>query len=194
MRSAEEKKSVERQRDASHLAWIDLEMTGLNPVCDVILQAALIVTTADLTILEEYACDVWQPESALAAMSPFVRDMHTSTGLLKRVRQSRMDVLAAERALLERVTGWCAFPAVLCGNSIGQDRRFLERHMPGLSGFLHYRMLDVTTVKLLARAWYGEEALYVKSEAGAHDALVDIHNSIAELAHYRKSLFRASTS
>ena len=193
MKAAEEKRSVERTRNASHLAWLDLEMTGLNPACDVILQAALIVTTVDLMILEEYACDVWQPESALANMSPFVRDMHTSTGLLKRVRQSRMDVLAAERALLERVTGWCTFPAVLCGNSIGQDRRFLERYMPGLSGFLHYRMLDVTTVKLLARAWYGEEAVYVKPEALAHDALVDIRNSIAELAHYRKNLFQAPT-
>jgi oligoribonuclease len=191
MRAAEEKRSVERTRDAKHLAWIDLEMTGLNPACDVILQAALIVTTSDLSILEEYSCDVWQPETALANMSPFVRDMHTATGLLKRVRQSRVDVLTAERALLERVSGWCSFPAVLCGNSIGQDRRFLERYMPGLSGFLHYRMLDVTTVKLLAQGWYGDAALYVKPEAGSHDALVDIHNSIAELAHYRKSLFRA---
>jgi oligoribonuclease len=123
-------------------------------------------------------------------MSPFVRDMHTANGLLKRVRQSRMDVLAAERALLERVAGWCPFPAVLCGNSVNQDKRFLDRYMPGLAGFLHYRVLDVTTVKLLAQAWYGESAVYVKPEAGAHDALVDIKNSIAELEYYRKTLFR----
>lgn len=182
---------MERTQDCTHLAWLDLEMTGLNPASDVILQAALIVTTADLSVLEEYSSDVWQPESALASMSPFVRDMHTNNGLLKRVRQSRMDVLAVERALLERVAGWCTFPALLCGNSVAQDKRFLERYMPGLAGFLHYRMLDVTTIKLLARAWYGESAVYVKPEAGAHNALVDIKNSIAELEHYRKTLFRS---
>ena len=183
---------MERTQDPTHLAWIDLEMTGLDPLCDDILQAALMVTTADLEVLEEYACDVWQPESSLAKMRPFVRDMHTTTGLLKRVRQSRMDLGAAERALLERVAGWCPYPAILCGNSVGHDKRFLEQHMPGLNAYLSYRVLDVSSVKLLASRWYGEASVFVKPEVGAHDALVDIKNSVAELAHYRATLFRRS--
>lgn len=166
-------------------------MTGLDVQNDVILQAALIVTDHVLQPLEEFVCDIWQPEEALARMTPFVRDMHTQTGLLARVRASRTDVRSAERQLLERVAAWCEHPAILCGNSIGYDRRFVDRYMPGLAGYLSYRMIDVTSLKLLAKLWHGESAVFVKSEAGAHDALVDIRNSIAELAHYRKTLLRA---
>ncbi len=184
------RETVERRRDGRHLAWLDLEMTGLDAQSDVILQAALIVTDAELRPLEQFATDVWQPDAALQRMSPFVRDMHERTGLLDRVRRSRVDVRAAERALLERLTGWCDYPAVLCGNSIGQDRRFIDRWMPGLAGYLSYRMIDVTALKLLAKLWNGESAVYVKPEVGAHDALVDIQNSIAELAHYRATLMR----
>jgi oligoribonuclease len=125
-------------------------------------------------------------------MSPFVRDMHSKTGLLSRIGTSRLELGAAERLLLERIAGWCAYPALLCGNSIGQDRRFIDRYMPGLSRYLHYRMLDVTSLKVLARLWYGESAVFAKPSEGAHDALVDIRNSIAELAHYRKTLFRST--
>ena len=92
--------------------------------------------------------------------------------------------------LLERVAGWCGYPATLCGNTIGQDRRFVDRWMPGLAGYLHYRMVDVTSLKLLAKLWYDASALYDKPSEGAHDALVDIKNSIAELAHYRAKLLR----
>jgi len=179
-----------RTPGAGNLAWIDLEMTGLDSQNDVIVQAALIVTDAELRPLEEYACDVWQPEDALARMTPFVRHMHEKTGLLPRVRQSRIEIGMLERQLLERVAGWCAYPAVMCGNSIGQDKRFIERWMPGLAGFFSYRVLDVTSVKLLARLWYGENSVYQKPEQGEHDALVDIRNSIAELAHYRRVVFR----
>lgn len=181
---------VERAQRSGNLAWVDLEMTGLDSERDVIVQAALIVTDAQLEPLEEYVCDVWQPPAALERMTPFVRDMHQKSGLLGRLANSRVDVLSAERALLERIAGWCSYPAVLCGNSIGQDKRFIERWMPGLAGYLNYRIIDVTTLKLLARAWYGEQAVYSKPAEGAHDALVDIKNSIAELAHYRKTLFR----
>jgi oligoribonuclease len=135
-------------------------------------------------------CDVWQPESELAKMTPFVRDMHEGTGLLGRVKNSRVDVWALEKRLLERVTGWCAYPAILCGNTIGQDKRFVERHMPGLAGYLSYRTIDVTSLKLLAKLWYGEAAVFSKPQAGEHDALVDIKNSIKELAHYRAALFQ----
>lgn len=182
---------VVRQQSSSNLAWLDMEMTGLDPQEDVILQAALIITDAQLNVLEEYVCDVWQPDALLARMVPFVKEMHETTGLTERVRKSRVDLLVAERKLLERVAGWCTYPAVLCGNTIGQDKRFVDQWMPGLSGYLSYRTIDVTSLKLLARAWYGEEAVYDKPVKGEHDALVDIRNSIAELAHYRATVFKA---
>ena len=181
----------ERTQHPQNLVWLDLEMTGLEVESHVILQAALIVTDADLRPLEEFCLDIWQPEAELAKMSPFVRDMHDKTGLLARVGQSRTDTRRAEQQLLEIVTGWCPYGAVLCGNSIWQDRRFIERYMPGLAAYLTYRLLDVSSVKVLARTWYGQSAVYVKPTAGEHDALVDIRNSIAELAHYRRTLFRA---
>ena len=181
---------IERKQSDSNLAWLDLEMTGLDPQADVIIQAALIITDANLNVLEEFVCDIWQPDALLARMVPFVREMHEATGLTGRVKKSRVDLVAAERRLIERVAGWCAYPAVLCGNTIGQDKRFVDRWMPGLSGYLSYRTLDVTSLKLLAKAWYGDEAVFQKSQKGEHDALVDIRNSIAELAHYRATLFK----
>lgn len=181
---------MERHQSPGNLAFVDMEMTGLDPQVDVILQAAVIITTPELEPLEEYVCDVWQPAAALAGMSPFVRDMHEKSGLLERLAQSRIDTLGAERRLLERIAGWCPYPATLCGNSVGQDKRFIERYMPGLGGYLHYRIVDVTSVKVLGRLWYGESVDYRKPEEGAHDALFDIQQSIAELKHYRKSFFR----
>ncbi len=180
-----------RVQAAGNLAWLDLEMTGLNAQEDVILQAALIITDAQLNILEEFVCDIWQPDQLLARMVPFVKDMHDTTGLTERVRKSRVDLLVAERKLLERVAGWCVYPAVLCGNTIGQDKRFVDEWMPGLAGYLSYRTIDVTSLKLLAKAWYGEDAVYEKPIKGEHDALVDIKNSIAELTHYRATVFKA---
>ena len=181
---------IERTQRPGHLAWVDLEMTGLDSNRDVILQAALVVTDAELRQLEEFAVDVWQPEEALGRMVPFVREMHEKTGLLARVRASKTDLVAAERALLERVTGWCPYQTVLCGNSVGTDKRFLDRWMPGLAAYLSYRIVDVSSLKVLAKLWYGDGAVYKKPEAGEHDALVDIRNSIAELAHYRATLLR----
>ncbi|HVY25295.1 MAG TPA: oligoribonuclease [Polyangiaceae bacterium] len=182
---------VARTQSSTNLAWLDLEMTGLDPQRDVILQAALIITDAQLNVLEEFVCDIWQPDEALERMVPFVKDMHETTGLTERVRKSKLDLLVAERKLMERVTGWCAYPAVLCGNTIGQDKRFVDQWMPGLSGYLSYRTIDVTSLKLLTKAWYGEEAVYDKPVKGEHDALVDIQNSIAELKHYRATVFKA---
>src|SRR5690606_25432168 len=184
------KPPIQRTQSARHLAWLDLEMTGLDPTEDVILQAALIVTDAELRPLDEFVCDICQPESNLAGMTPFVRDMHEKTGLLERVRAATLDVRAAEKRLLQRLAGWCEYPALLCGNTISQDRRFLERYMPALAGYCHYRMLDVTSLKLVAGLWYGEAAIYEKPAEGAHDALVDIKNSIEELKHYRRTLLK----
>lgn len=181
---------VARTQGATNLAWLDLEMTGLDPQKDVIIQAALIVTDAQLNVLEEFVCDIWQPDAALERMVPFVKEMHETTGLTERVRKSKLDLMVAERKLLERVAGWCTYPAVLCGNTIGQDKRFVDQWMPGLSGYLSYRTIDVTSLKLLTKAWYGEEAVFDKPVKGEHDALVDIKNSIAELAHYRATVFK----
>jgi oligoribonuclease len=172
-------------RNPSNLAFIDLEMTGLDPQRDVILQAALIVTDRDLQPLDEYCCDVFAEDGALAPMSPFVRAMHEKNGLIERVRASRIDLREAQRQLLSRVAALCEYPAVLCGSSIWVDRVFLDRYTPALAGYLHYRMIDVTSVKLLVERWYGPDAVFVKPTEGEHDALVDIRNSIAELRHYR---------
>ena len=177
--------AMQRKQQSSNLAWIDLEMTGLDPDHDVILQAALIVTNQELETLEEVTFDVWQPEACLANMSPFVRDMHEKTGLLKRSKESRLECREVERRLLERISGWCAFPAMLCGNSIGQDRRFINRYMPGVAGYLHYRMVDVSSLKVLMHLWYGTAGEYKKPDAGAHDALFDVQQSIQELKFYR---------
>lgn len=182
--------NVKRVQADGNLAWLDLEMTGLDAQNDVILQAALVITNAELTIIEEYCVDIWQPENELAKMTPFVRDMHEKSGLLARLRSSKMDNFAAEQRLLERVTGHCPYPAVLCGNTIGQDKRFVESRMPGLAGYLSYRTIDVSSVKLLAKAWYGSGAIFDKPKDREHDALFDVRNSIAELAHYRKTIFR----
>ena len=181
--------ALERRRSSRHLAWLDLEMTGLDPDSDVILQAALIVTDAQLSPLEEFVCDIWQPDANLERMTPFVREMHEKTGLIERVRASTLDVSFAEKLLIQRISGWCEYPGLLCGNSIGQDRKFVDRYMPGLAGYLHYRMLDVTSLKLLAELW-APQCQFDKPREGAHDALVDIKNSIAELAHYRARLFK----
>jgi oligoribonuclease len=182
-------KIIRRQAEGN-LAWIDLEMTGLDPAYDAVLQGAVIITNKDLEPLEEYVCDIWQPEQELAKMTPFVREMHDKNGLIQRVKASKLDLIAAERRMLERVAGWCPYPATLCGNSVGQDKRFLERYMPGLAGYLSYRIVDVSSLKVMARLWYGEAGVYTKPEKGEHDALVDIRNSIDELKFYRDTHFK----
>jgi oligoribonuclease len=175
-------------RSETNIAFLDLEMTGLNPERDVIIQAALIITNKELEPLDEYVCDIWQSEDALNVMSPFVRDMHNKNGLIERVRASRVDLREAERQLLSRISAQCPHPAVLAGNSVWVDRMFLMRYMPAVAGFLHYRMIDVTSVRLLVDRWVGSSGSFNKSAAGEHDALVDTKNSIAELRHYRAVL------
>ena len=179
-----------RKQSATNLVWLDLEMTGLDAQSDVILQAAQIITDKDLQPIDEYTCVIWQPEAELQKMTPFVRSMHEHNGLLERVRKSQLDLAMAEKQMLERVALYCPFGAPLCGNSVGHDKRFVDRYMPGLSRYLGYRIVDVSSIKVLARLWYGEQAVYEKPKAGAHDALIDIHRSIDELRHYRKTLFR----
>lgn len=178
------------QPSADNLVWLDLEMTGLDVDQHAILQAAVVITDRDLKPLAELCCDVWQPEHVLARMGPFVRAMHEKTGLLDRVRSSQTEVTDADKALLGVIAKHVQHPATLCGNSIWQDRKFVDRYLPGVAGYLHYRMIDVSTLKVLTARWYGEEALFQKPTDREHDALFDIKNSIAELAHYRQALFR----
>jgi oligoribonuclease len=169
-----------------HLIWLDLEMTGLSPEEDVIIEIATIVTDGDLrTVAEGPVLAIHHPQSALARMDEWNQTQHGASGLLERVRTSTIDTAAAERATLDFLAGLVEPRASpMCGNSICQDRRFLARYMPSLEAFFHYRNLDVSTLKELARRWAPEVASsFVK--AGAHLALLDIRESIRELEHYR---------
>jgi oligoribonuclease len=175
---------------ADQLVWIDLEMTGLQPESDQIIEIATIVTDKDLTILAEGpVLALHQPQEVLARMDEWNQKQHASSGLLARVRASRLTAAEAERRTLEFLTTLVP-PGVspMCGNSICQDRRFLARHMPQLERFFHYRNLDVSTLKELARRWAPQVAESFAKE-GAHLALADIRESIRELRHYRTTLF-----
>lgn len=164
-------------------------MTGLDAQTEVILQAALIITDKELRPLESYCVDIWQPEEKLASMVPFVRRMHEKNGLLARSSASDVSVRDAERELMSRIAGWCPYQPVLCGNTIGSDRKFIDRYMPALSGYLHYRMIDVSSLKVLCQLWYPDSG-FEKPRGAQHDALFDIQQSIAELLHYRRVMFK----
>jgi oligoribonuclease len=172
------------------LVWLDLEMTGLDPDQHDIVEMAVVLTYPNLEeVAPPLALAIWQPDAALALMSPFVRAMHEKTGLIAQIKQSQTSLLEAERAALELVSKHASYrTARLCGNSIGQDRRFLVRHMPALENYLHYRQVDVSTIKELSGWWYGSK--YEKPEEGKHSALNDVRQSIAELKFYRQNVFR----
>ncbi len=174
-----------------NLIWIDLEMTGLDTDRDLIIEIATVVTDRHLEILAEGPMlAIRQPESALIAMDAWNTRQHTGSGLLERVRSSRVDEAEAERRTLEFLDQWVA-PGVspMCGNSICQDRRFLHRSMPQLEGYFHYRNLDVSTLKELARRWAPAVAAALTKES-RHLALDDIRDSIEELKHYREMFLR----
>jgi len=174
------------------LVWMDLEMTGLDPESCAIVQIAVIVTDTELKQLADpLDIVVWQPESVLETMSPFVRQMHQRSGLLYKIRASELSNEDAERRALELITEHAPFKtARLCGNSIGQDRRFLYKHMPSLENYLHYRQIDVSTLKELAGWWYGARFEKVDVEGEKHTALYDIRQSIAELRFYRETILK----
>jgi len=177
-------------KSAPVLAWIDLEMTGLEPEQHHILELALVLTDAELKPLAApLNLVVWQPERHLEQMSPFVRKMHNDSGLLERVRTSPYDLRDVEQAVMGLLTQHAGYrEARLCGNSIASDRKFIDCYMPQLAGYLHYRMIDVSTLKELSRWWYDAE--FPKPQDGKHTASFDIEQSIAELRFYREKILK----
>ncbi|MFZ4516972.1 MAG: oligoribonuclease [Microthrixaceae bacterium] len=175
------------------LVWMDLEMTGLDPATDRIVEIATLVTDDDLEIVAEgpdlvIAC----PEEALATMDPVVVDMHTRSGLLDQIRASEITLEEAGAATLEfiRTHVPTARAVPLCGNSIGMDRRFLAAYLPDIEHHLHYRSVDVSTIKELARRWYPGELSGLTKKSSAHRAMDDIRESVAELRYWRDHVFR----
>ncbi|AGH72432.1 MULTISPECIES: oligoribonuclease [Edwardsiella] len=170
----------------TRLIWIDLEMTGLDPQRDRIIEIATLVTDADLNVLAEGpVIALHQDDAQLALMDEWNVRTHTASGLVARVKASQYDDAAAEQATLDFLRQWVpAGVSPICGNSVGQDRRFLFRYMPELERYFHYRYLDVSTLKELARRWK-PEILEGFKKKNTHQALDDIRESVAELAYYR---------
>jgi oligoribonuclease len=177
--------------DNSRLIWIDLEMTGLDTFRDHIIEIATVVTDKDLNVLAEGpVLAIHQPEAVLAAMDEWNQKQHGGSGLIERIRDSRITAAEAEQQTLRFLSQWLeARQSPMCGNSICQDRRFLAREMPQLERFFHYRNLDVSTIKELAKRW-SPKVLDGLQKKSTHLALDDIHESIDELKHYRQHFIR----
>ena len=176
------------------LVWMDLEMTGLDHDSDVIVEIATIITDDDLAIVAEGPdLVVHADDDALARMGDVVRSMHASSGLLDQIRASTVDLTEAGAQTLAFIREHVPEPGTvpLCGNSIGTDRRFLARWLPEIEEYLHYRSVDVSSVKELAKRWYPESVAKAPGKHGTHRALDDIRESIAELRYYREAVFRA---
>lgn len=175
----------------SNLIWIDLEMTGLNPNHDVIIEIATIVTDSQLNILAEGPIHaIHQPDVVLDGMDEWNTNQHGKSGLTDRVRSSNISAEEAELETIEFLKDWVpAGKSPMAGNSICQDRRFLANYMPALERYFHYRNLDVSTIKELAMRWQPEIAMGVK-KSGLHLAMDDIRDSIAELKYYRQHFFK----
>ncbi|MFI2104927.1 oligoribonuclease [Isoptericola sp. NPDC019693] len=173
------------------IVWIDCEMTGLDLRADALVEVAAVVTDSELNVLGE-GVDVViaPPAAAVEQMNDFVRDMHTTSGLIEEL-DGGMTLADAEQAVLDYVREWVPDPgkAPLAGNSVGTDKMFLDRDMPGLVGHLHYRIVDVSSIKELARRWYPRVYFAAPKKDGGHRALADILESIDELRYYREALF-----
>jgi len=182
---------VSRSKDPKRLVWVDLEMTGLEPDQHVIIEIASLITDGDLNIVAEGPnLAIHRPEEELAKMDAWNVGTHTGSGLVERIRTSEIDIAEAERQTLAFVRRWVAKGmSPLAGNSIGQDRRFLRREMPKLEAYLHYRSVDVSTIKELARRWYPTGPTPPEKRQ-AHRALDDIKESVEELRWYRAHYFR----
>jgi len=178
-------------QDLQQLIWIDLEMTGLNPDIDVIIEIATVVTDKDLNILAQGpVLAVYQSDEILANMDEWNQKHHGASGLINRVKSSRINNIEAERLTIEFLKQWVPEnTSPICGNSIGQDRRFLYRYMPKLEAYFHYRNIDVSTLKELAARWAPEVKEGFNKES-SHQALDDIIESIEELRYYRENFIR----
>ncbi len=180
--------------DQRRLVWLDMEMTGLEPDSDTILELAMVVTDADLNVVAESpAWAVHQSDAVLHGMDEWNTRTHGASGLTQRVRESAMDMAEVEQAAIQFMQAWVGKGASpMCGNSICQDRRFMARYMPTLITWFHYRNLDVSTLKELCRRWRPDLASQVQ-KTGAHTALADIHESIDELRFYRTHFIKAES-
>jgi oligoribonuclease len=175
------------------LVWIDLEMTGLEPDRHAIVEIATLVTDDELAVVAEGPdLVIHQPPAVMAEMDEFVRQMHTKSGLLPRIEASTTSLAEAGARTLAFIKDHVPTPRTvpLCGNSIGTDRRFLAKYLPEIEDHLHYRSVDVSTVKELARRWYPEALKARPEKEGRHRALDDIKESIEELRYYREAVFR----
>ena len=179
------------------LVWMDLEMTGLDHTSDVIVEIATLITDDDLNVVAEGPdLVVHQPDAALDAMDPFVVEMHTRSGLLDAIKASDISLHAAGAATLVFIKSHVPEPGTvpLCGNSIGTDRRFLANYLPDIENYLHYRSIDVSSVKELVKRWYPEADEQRTRGHGSHRALDDIRQSVAELVYYRDTVFKTPTA
>jgi len=176
----------------NELVWIDCEMTGLDLANDALVEVAVLVTDAELNVLGD-GVDVIiaTRKEKLDAMGDFVREMHTKSGLIDEIRASKLTMADAEAIIMDYVKQYVheAGKAPLAGNTIGTDRTFLARDMPVLEGYMHYRNVDVSTIKELARRWYPRTFHAAPEKAGNHRALADIKESIRELKYYRSAVF-----
>jgi oligoribonuclease len=179
------------EKSQDRIVWIDCEMTGLDLVADALIEVAALVTDSQLNLLGTGVDVVIRPpDEAIEQMGDVVRDMHTTSGLLKEL-PGGMTLADAETAVLDYIRTWVPDQrkAPLAGNSVATDRGFLTRDMPTLEGHLHYRIVDVSSIKELARRWYPRVYFASPSKRGGHRALADIQESIEELKYYREALF-----
>jgi oligoribonuclease len=170
---------MSNEKKTSNLVWLDMEMTGLSPEHNVIIEVAVVITDSNLNILAQspsYA--ITQPETELAKMDKWNTSTHTKSGLIERVKTSTTTVAVAEKDLLKLIKKYTVkHQSPLCGNTIHQDRKFLAKYMPDLEAYLHYRNLDISTIKELAKRWYPDAYITFKKH-NKHEALADIHESI----------------
>jgi len=178
-------------QDPNALIWIDMEMSGLNPETDRVLEIAIVITDAQLnTVAEAPVLVIHQPDAVLDVMDNWNKSTHKKSGLIDRVKASTLSETDVENRMVEWLAQYVpAGASPICGNSVHQDRRFLVKYLPKLDAYFHYRLIDVSTLKELARRWK-PEVLNGMVKHGKHEALADIHESIEELRYYRAQIMK----